>query len=97
MQLVGKFKEAIRVEVGSRTRALFWHDKWCTNRPLRIKAPLICVIASNKEAMVADFGIIKKEGDGPSSLEGILMIGRSMKCLICSGWTLINQEERGRI
>lgn len=54
LQSLGNFKEAIQIQIGSGKKTQFWNDVWCTNRPLKLEAPHIYEITSNKTVKLAD-------------------------------------------
>ena len=41
--------------LGNGRRVRFWKDKWCGEEPLSLTFPSLFSIATNKEAMVADY------------------------------------------
>lgn len=49
------FNQVISMNLGIRNDCLFWSDRWCSNRPLKIEVPLIFNLALNKLASVADY------------------------------------------
>jgi hypothetical protein len=48
------FKSRIRFDSGDGTKIRFWEDVWCGDRPLKVAFPGLFIIASFKEASIAD-------------------------------------------
>ena len=47
------FSKNIQSEVGVGDRVKFWTDRWCGDLPLQLSFPVVCGIATNREASVA--------------------------------------------
>ena len=41
--------------LGNGRRVFFWKDNWCGEEPLSLTFPSLFSVATNKEAMVADY------------------------------------------
>lgn len=54
MQSMEKFKEAVRIQVGSGWNTQVWNDLCCTQQPLKLEAPHIYEITSNRAVKVAN-------------------------------------------
>lgn len=55
MDQMDSYKNAITVEIELGINILFWDDKWCSCRPLKLEVPFIFNIARNQDAKVVDY------------------------------------------
>jgi hypothetical protein len=49
------FRRYTSFEVGLGSKVLFWHDKWCTELPLKDVYPVLFACSNNKDAFIASF------------------------------------------
>jgi hypothetical protein len=73
------FSMHIRLEVGSGSRVSLWHDKWCSDCPLKEIFPRLYACSLNQEDLIASVLILRvwaKHLFGTSLLGGNVMIGR---------------------
>jgi hypothetical protein len=47
------FRRYTSFEVGLGSKVLFWHDKWCTELPLKDVYPVLFACSNNKDAFIA--------------------------------------------